>query len=76
MDSTRFDELTKALATSPSRRQIFKTLVATALGGLLGLGGVDTALKATKSTAAGQSATAQMPVIPSSVSSSEFYFDG
>jgi hypothetical protein len=43
MGSTKFDELSKALATATSRRQVFKTLVATTLGGLLGLAGIGTA---------------------------------
>ena len=43
MEPSRFDELTKALATSTSRRQALKALAAT-LGGLLGLGSVGTAL--------------------------------
>ena len=37
MNSTSFDEFTKALATAVSRRQSLKVLVATAAGGLLGL---------------------------------------
>lgn len=41
MQNSRFDELTKALATSPSRRQALKTFAATALAGMLGLSGVD-----------------------------------
>jgi hypothetical protein len=44
MDSSRFDELTKALATATSRRQALKTIVATTLGGILGLGRLGTAL--------------------------------
>ncbi len=44
MEPSRFDDLTKALATSTSRRHALKTIVATALGGLLGLGGIGTAL--------------------------------
>jgi hypothetical protein len=39
MDSTPFDDLTKALATSTSRRQALKALAATAIGSLLSLGG-------------------------------------
>jgi len=44
MEPTKFDELTKALATSTSRRQALKTIAATTLGGILGLGGIGTAL--------------------------------
>ncbi len=43
MDSSRFDELTKALARATSRRQALKTLAATVLGGMLDLGGIGTA---------------------------------
>jgi hypothetical protein len=43
MDATRFDDLTKALATSTSRRAAFKTIAATTLAGLLGLGGIGAA---------------------------------
>jgi hypothetical protein len=43
MDPTRFDTLTKALATGTSRRQALKTIAATTLAGLLGLGGIGTA---------------------------------
>ncbi len=44
MEPSRFDELTKALATSTSRRQALKAIAATALGSILGLGGIGTAL--------------------------------
>src|SRR6266571_6377594 len=44
MDSSRFDELTKALATATSRRQVLKAIAATTLGGIFGLGGADLAL--------------------------------
>jgi hypothetical protein len=37
MDSTRFDEFTKALAKRTSRRQTLKTLAATTVGGIFGL---------------------------------------
>jgi CDP-diacylglycerol pyrophosphatase len=40
MASSNFDELTKTLATSTSRRQTIKVLFASALGGALGLGGM------------------------------------
>ncbi len=43
MGPSRFDELTKALARSTSRRQALRAIAA-AVGGLLGLGGVGTAL--------------------------------
>jgi hypothetical protein len=43
MDSTRFDDLTKALATATSRRQALKTIAATTLGSILGLAGIGTA---------------------------------
>src|SRR5689334_13264881 len=46
MEPSRFDELTKALATSTSRREALKTIAATTLGGLLGLGGIGTAFGA------------------------------
>ena len=45
MDPTSFDDLTKALASSTSRRQVLKTIVATTLGSLLGLDGIGTALR-------------------------------
>ena len=44
MDSSKFDDLTKALATSTSRRQALKALGASVVGGILGLSGIDTAL--------------------------------
>ncbi|SRR5579884_4253670 len=40
MESSRFDELTKALATGTSRRQALKAIAATTIGSLLGLGGL------------------------------------
>ncbi len=43
MDPTKFDDLTKALATPTSRRQALKTLGATVVGGILGLNGIGTA---------------------------------
>jgi hypothetical protein len=43
MNSSRFDDLTKALATSTSRRQALKAIVATIIGGLLGLDSIGTA---------------------------------
>jgi hypothetical protein len=46
MDSTRFDNLTKALATATSRRQALKTIAATTLGSILGLAGIGTAFGA------------------------------
>jgi hypothetical protein len=44
MVSSKFDELTRALASSTSRRQTIKALVAGALGSALAFGGLDTAL--------------------------------
>ncbi len=44
MEPSRFDDLTKALATATSRRQALKTIAATTLGGILGLSGIGTAL--------------------------------
>jgi hypothetical protein len=43
MDSSRFDNLTKVLATSTSRRQALKAIGATIIGGLLGLDSIGTA---------------------------------
>ena len=43
MDPSKFDDMTKAMATSTSRRQALKTIAATTLGGILGLGGIGTA---------------------------------
>jgi hypothetical protein len=43
MEPSKFDDLTKALATSTSRRQALKTIAATTLAGLLGLGSIGTA---------------------------------
>src|SRR5436305_1050751 len=48
MDSTKFDELTKALATATSRRQALKTIAATTLGSILGLSGIGTVFGAPK----------------------------
>ena len=42
MYSTKFDDLTKALATSTSRRQALKTIAATTVGSFLGLSGIGT----------------------------------
>jgi len=44
MDSSKFDQLTKAIATATSRRQALKAIGASVVGGILGLGGVGTAL--------------------------------
>jgi len=44
MESSKFDQFTKAIATATSRRQALKTIGATVVGGILGLGGVGTAL--------------------------------
>src|SRR5205085_373859 len=42
MEPSRFDDLTKALATATSRRQALKTIAATTLGSILGLSGIGT----------------------------------
>jgi hypothetical protein len=44
MDPRNFDELTKILATNTSRRQALKTILASVVGGALGLSGIDAAL--------------------------------
>src|SRR5690242_92327 len=44
MDHDRFDDLTRALATTRSRRQFLKTLAGGAAGGLLALLGVGEAV--------------------------------
>src|SRR5206468_379691 len=51
MDHDRFDALTRALATTTTRRQFLKTLAATTLGGLLGLSGLGTSLAKNKACA-------------------------
>ena len=43
MEPSKFDELTKALATATSRRQALKAIAATTLGSILGLAGIGTA---------------------------------
>ena len=43
MQPSNFDELTKALATSTSRRHALRLIVTTSIGGLLGIGGISTA---------------------------------
>ena len=43
MQHSNFDELTKALATTRSRRHALKLIVTASIGGLFGLGGVRTA---------------------------------
>ena len=43
MEPSKFDELTKALATSTSRRQALKAIAATTIGSILGLAGIGTA---------------------------------
>ena len=53
MESNKFDELTKTLATSTSRRQALKTLAATALGGLLGASSIGTAFAASPTCVSG-----------------------
>nr|HET6905097.1 hypothetical protein [Ktedonobacteraceae bacterium] len=44
MNPTTFDDLTKALATSTSRRQALKAIAATTIGGILALSGIGTVL--------------------------------
>ena len=51
MEPSRFDELTKALATTTSRRQALKTIAAATIGSLLGLGGGDLAFAKNKTCA-------------------------
>lgn len=46
MASSKFDELTRALASSTSRRQTLKAILGGALGGVLGLGSLGAALAA------------------------------
>lgn len=48
MNDSRFDALTKALATPTSRRQALKTLGVSLVGGILGLSGIGTAFAACK----------------------------
>jgi hypothetical protein len=48
VEPTKFDDLTKALATATSRRQALKTIAATTIGGVLGLAGIGTAFGAPK----------------------------
>src|SRR5947208_15208027 len=43
MQPSNFDELTKALATSTSRRHALRLIVTASIGGLLGIGGISTA---------------------------------
>jgi hypothetical protein len=43
MEPSRFDDLTKALATATSRRHAIKAIAATTLGGILGLSSIGTA---------------------------------
>lgn len=43
MDSNKFDDLTKVLATTTSRRNAFKALGVAAVGGIVGLVGISTA---------------------------------
>ncbi len=44
MASSNFDELTRVLASSTSRRQTIKAIFASTLGGVLAFGGLGTAL--------------------------------
>ncbi len=59
MESFRFDELTKILATAASRRQALKTIAATTLGSILGLGGIGTALASCKPNGIGCNTNSQ-----------------
>jgi len=43
MQPSNFDELTKALATSTSRRHALRLIVTASIGSLFGLGGISTA---------------------------------
>ena len=43
MNPSNFDDLTKALASSTSRRQALRTILTASVGGLLGIGGISTA---------------------------------
>ena len=54
MEPSRFDDLTKTLATATSRRQALKTIAATTLGGILGLAGIGTAFAAKNCKKLGQ----------------------
>jgi len=40
MEPTKFDELTKTLASATSRRQVLKTIATASIGGLFGLAGI------------------------------------
>ena len=40
MEPTRFDDFTKVLASTTSRRQALKAIAATTMGGMLGLSGI------------------------------------
>src|SRR5437868_4064464 len=42
MNTLNFDELTKALASSPSRRHVLRTIVTASIGGLIGLTSIGT----------------------------------
>jgi len=54
MASNKFDELTRALATSTSRRETIKAVFVGALGSMLGLGGLGTALARANCGATGE----------------------
>ncbi len=58
MEPSRFDDLTKALATSTSRRQALKAIAAT-LGGVFGLGGISTAFANCKPNGIGCNTSSQ-----------------
>lgn len=59
MNPSTFDDLTKTLATSTSRRQALKTIAATALGGILGLSGIGTAFAKCKPAGIGCNSNSQ-----------------
>ncbi len=56
-----FDELTKALASSTSRRQALKTIVTASVGALLGLGGVSTAFAGHRRRSRTRSSSSRTP---------------
>lgn len=58
MKSSTFDDLTKALATSTSRRQALKAIAAT-IGGVLGLGSIGTAFANCKPNGIGCNTSSQ-----------------
>src|SRR6266480_6854335 len=61
MHPSNFDELTKALATSTSRRDALKTIVTASVGALLGLGGVSTAFAGHRRRSRTRSSSSRTP---------------